>query len=103
MEGGGTFSDRLKASRKALGLSQDEVAKRAGIKQGSYSELERGKSKSSRHLIELAQALQVDPHWLATGVPSSDLAEQISAYLRLLDDEQKHLLLKLIHTWTDRK
>lgn len=91
-----SFAARLRASRKALGLSQEEVAKRVGIKQGSYSELERGKSKTSRHLIQLAQVLNVDPHWLATGVEVPEVDTQIVDALKGADLEIKAIVLQIL-------
>ena len=62
------LKDRLKKARKYAGLTQKEIESRInGLKQSSYSELERGESKSSTKLIELATLFQVDPMWLATG------------------------------------
>lgn len=62
------LKDRLKQARNYAGLTQKEIESRIkGLKQSSYSELERGESKSSTKLIELATLFQVDPVWLATG------------------------------------
>lgn len=62
------LKDRLKKARKYAGLTQKEIESRIkGLKQSSYSELERGESKSSTKLIELATLFKVDPVWLATG------------------------------------
>lgn len=96
MEKSGTFSERLKASRKMRGLSQEEVAQRAGIKQTSYSQLENGRSKSSRHLLQLAEALDVDPHWLLTGVELEGIDEQIYSAVRRFDVEDKRAVMEMI-------
>lgn len=61
------LKDRLKKARKQAGLTQAELAERAGIKQASISEIERGLTKSSVHLLKLAQICDVDPFWLAEG------------------------------------
>ena len=62
------LKDRLKKARKYAGLTQKEIeSKIEGLKQSSYSELERGESKSSTKLVELATLFQVNPVWLATG------------------------------------
>ncbi len=62
------LKDRLKKARKYAGLTQKEIENQIdGLKQSSYSELERGESKSSTKLIELATLFQVNPVWLATG------------------------------------
>lgn len=62
------LKDRLKKARNYAGLTQKEIESRIkGLKQSSYSELERGESKSSTKLIDLATLFKVDPVWLATG------------------------------------
>lgn len=59
--------DRLKRARKALGISQNALAKIVGIKQATVANLERGKSDSSKHLTALAAACGVSATWLDTG------------------------------------
>lgn len=50
-------------------------------------------------MLQLAEALEVDPHWLATGVASSDSEELIRTYIRVLNEEQRQAILRIIHTW----
>lgn len=71
------LKDRLKQARKNAGLTQAELAERAGIKQSSISEIERGLTKTSSHLLRLAQICQVDPFWLSEGYAA--VAEKIDA------------------------
>jgi SOS-response transcriptional repressor LexA len=58
---------RLRAARKSEGLTQAELAKRAGISQNSVSDLERGRNIASRNIVALAKALRRRPEWLSTG------------------------------------
>ncbi|MBF0402221.1 MAG: helix-turn-helix transcriptional regulator [Magnetococcales bacterium] len=59
---------RLMQRRKALGLSQAELAKQAGYGgQSSIREIESGKVKNPSKLLALATALGVRPLWLSTG------------------------------------
>lgn len=77
----------LRAWRLKLGLSQAEVARRAGIPQQSYSALERGTlghQSLSHHVDTLAQALECDPSELRVFIPApeepqTDLGKLISA------------------------
>ncbi len=62
-----TFGERLRARRIELGLSQQELAGRAGLTQTAIAEIEANHTRSSRKLLELARALGVSAHWLATG------------------------------------
>lgn len=64
------LKDRLKHARRLKGLTQTELAERAGIAQASISEIERGLSRTSGHLVKIAQICEVDPLWLAEGVGS---------------------------------
>lgn len=61
------LKDRLKYARKKAGLTQVELAERAGLKQASISEIERGLTRSSGHLVKLAQICGVNPVWLSEG------------------------------------
>jgi phage repressor protein C with HTH and peptisase S24 domain len=61
------LKDRLKYARKKAGLTQVELAERAGIKQASVSEIERGLTRSSSYLVKFAQICGVDPVWLSEG------------------------------------
>lgn len=77
---------RIRGIRKTLGLTQGELAARAGIKQGTLSELETGVSQRPRgdSLIRIAKALDVDPDWLVTGKGSPARAAKP-------DEEQQEL------------
>lgn len=61
------FKDRLKAARKHAQLNQAELAKASGLTQTSISDLERGKSKGTAFVAQLALACGVDTMWLAEG------------------------------------
>lgn len=61
------ISSRLKQSREALGLSQAELAKKAGVSQSTIGNLESGTRKSPKYVLTIATALGVDPMWLQYG------------------------------------
>ena len=58
-----SWAGNLRARRTALGLTQAQVAERAGHPQGTISELERGRFRSltPETMLRLAVALDVDP------------------------------------------
>lgn len=64
-----TLGLRLKTARKLRNLSQVGLARAAGLKQPSISELESGETKeiSGPTLIAICTALNVRPAWLVTG------------------------------------
>lgn len=68
------LKDRLKLARKKVGLTQSQVAQVIkGLSQPAYSELERGLSKSTTKVIELANLFEVNPIWLSTGQGEMEL------------------------------
>lgn len=61
------FKDRLKKARTHAGLNQAELATRIGVRQTSVSDLERGKSRSTSFVTQMAYEMGVNALWLATG------------------------------------
>ncbi|SOB76152.1 Phage repressor protein C, contains Cro/C1-type HTH and peptisase s24 domains [Marinobacter sp. LV10R510-11A] len=61
------IKDRVLRCRKQLGLTQQELAKKTGVKQQSIQQLEDGLVKRPRYILELAEALGVAARWLLTG------------------------------------
>lgn len=61
--------DRLKVIRKHLKLSQIEFANSLGIKQGSYSDIERGRTGNiSSYLLKIIESnYNINIDWLLTG------------------------------------
>lgn len=62
-----TLRDRLIAARLESGLTQGQVAERAGMSQAAYQKLESGNSSRSRFLSSIARTLGVTSDWLETG------------------------------------
>ncbi|OUS29717.1 hypothetical protein A9Q99_08565 [Gammaproteobacteria bacterium 45_16_T64] len=62
-----TLNERLRTARKALGLTQKELADSAGVSQVTIQHLESGRNNSSKKLLQIAVALQVSVDWLAAG------------------------------------
>lgn len=61
---------RLRHVRKELrGMTQQDLVKSSGVKQSTISDLETGESRSpvGTNLVALAQSLDINPDWLATG------------------------------------
>lgn len=58
----GNLGKNLRAARKRLGLTQEEVAERSGVQAGEVSRIERGKRDPQVSTLEkLAEALEVPP------------------------------------------
>ncbi|KWH52543.1 S24 family peptidase [Burkholderia cepacia] len=62
-----TFGSRLKEARNEAGLTQKQLASKAGIKQATVSELENDKYQGSAFAAQLAAAVGVSALWLADG------------------------------------
>lgn len=65
------LSERIRQRRSALKITQVELAKKTGVKQQSIQQIEAGITKRPRYLLELAKALQCNPHWLMYGEEKS--------------------------------
>lgn len=64
---GNTFAERLKNSRKKAGLTQNELANAVGVSQTLIYSLEKGLSRDTKYMLELAAMLDVTIHWLKYG------------------------------------
>lgn len=62
-----TISTRLKERRLALGLTQQQLAELAGVRQQTIHRIESGTSVRPRNLVEIADALNCTPKWLLWG------------------------------------
>lgn len=62
--GGG---ERLRQARQTLGLTQQQLADKAGTNQAVIQKIENGHSIRPRVLVELGVALEVNPAWLQFG------------------------------------
>lgn len=65
------MKDRIRQLRQSAGLTQEQLANRAGITQQSVSKLERGKAGSSRELVAIAAALGTTAEHLKSGTGSA--------------------------------
>jgi transcriptional regulator with XRE-family HTH domain len=64
-----TFGENLREARRAAGLSQEELAKRAGIDRPTISVYEHGKREPNMStLVKLARALGVPAEALVRGL-----------------------------------
>lgn len=62
------MGERLKLIRKALGLTQEQLAQRLGVGKTALSMIETGRSRlSTRNKNILIQELNANPEWLDTG------------------------------------
>jgi len=62
------LKDRIYSRRLALGLSQQQLAEKAGVSQVTIQHLESGRNATSKKLLEIARALGVSAEWLDSGL-----------------------------------
>lgn len=73
-------------------LSQEALARASGLSQGAISSYETGTRRSTTGLIQLAQALEVNPTWLITGSGTMESGSESKAHesaSRLHDVQQR--------------
>ncbi|MCX8574139.1 MULTISPECIES: XRE family transcriptional regulator [unclassified Gilliamella] len=70
-----TFTERLNSALKQSGMSQHQLAEKVKISQPAIQKLLSGKSNTSRKIVEIANALNVDLLWLTKGVGKSKLTK----------------------------
>lgn len=63
------IADRLKEAREELGLTQPQLAAKAGVSPGAIGNIEAGIRKRPRELLAIAKAADVRPEWLQNGTP----------------------------------
>ena len=97
----GKFHDNLRGTRRAKGLTQDQLAERAGLSAKHIGEIERGNVSPSLDVIEkLARGLNVDQIVLI-GDDASRLArnlvrQEILGALDHLSDDQLRSVLRIV-------
>lgn len=84
------MADRVRTRRKQLNLSQARLAKAAHVSQSTIAHIELGRNET-KNLLEIADALGVDPRWLKDGGPlieagALDMTIAASAAPKATDD-----------------
>lgn len=62
-----SIGDRVKRSREQLGWGTPKLAAKVGLKSQTIQDLENGKSRGTKHILRLAEALMQSPQWLESG------------------------------------
>lgn len=68
------IGERVKTKRLAMGWSQEELAAKSNTTQQSINNVEIGRTKSPRNLLELAKALNVSPEYLKDGTDGGSVS-----------------------------
>mgnify|MGYP004672508091 FL=1 len=90
-----TVKDRIKAVRKALGLTQQALADRLGIKQNTVAQYEIGRNEPIDAVVTLlCREFRVNETWLRTGegemFQAVDREKEIAAFISdIISDPDK--------------
>jgi transcriptional regulator with XRE-family HTH domain len=106
------FARNLRARQKQLGITQVEVARRAGIPESRYSNYARGKREPDlRSVVWIARALDVSTDQLfgteplppdpGGEAPREAWLEELRIAARRLGDEELRLAVRLVHAMRD--
>lgn len=72
--------DRLRQFRKSLHLNQSDFCKPLGLLQGSYSDIERGKSSITFRMVkDMIRVYDLNPNWLFLGEGNRVLSDTSDA------------------------
>ena len=84
------FADRMKAARKASGMSLDDVASRAGMTKSHIWEIEQGSSKNPtvRAVWGISRALSLSPSYLLGLNVESPPVDPLAIRLAILVDDE---------------
>jgi len=104
------MNERLKELRKILGLTQQEMADKIGVKRNTIATYESGKvDPSSRTIADICEKFDVRKEWLRTGekpmlveLPPEDEATKLASLLLKGyqgNDEMYGLILDIIRTY----
>lgn len=89
-----SLGERIEERMKALRLSQAELARRANVPQTTMNGLIRGKSRTTPHLIRIAQVLETTPAFLM-GETDDPRAEFPASVLTREEQEWVNLLRRM--------
>ena len=71
------LSTRFKTLLYEKHLSMNAFAKMIGVSQPSIAKIANGETRNPKNILEIATALNVDPHWLKTGEGDPDPSYRI--------------------------
>lgn len=73
------FADRLRQARNLRGMSQSALAKACGLSQGAIANYENKTRQTAKGIFQLAEALRVNPAWLAQGIGPMEAVDPVEA------------------------
>ena len=93
------IGNRIQQERQKMGLTQEQLAEKAGISQNFISLIENGRNMSLAVIIKLAGIFGVTVDYLLSDVMDvneNNIIEQSMAYMRKLTPKQQMFILNMI-------
>lgn len=89
--------EKFRAARAAAKLSQTKLAKAAGVSQQLITEIEAGRTRSTKSIYKLAKALNMKAHELDDDIPapSAEWEETMNEVTELAPEDQEYALRNL--------
>ena len=94
-----TVAERLTRLRKARGMTQEELAKKAGVTRHLISHIETGRVERPKDMDKIARALGVSPALVQFGEEKTALDDGVwsaAKALQTLPPDQREALIRLI-------
>ncbi len=102
-----SMGERLKKARKHIGLTQDKLGEKYGIKQHSIKAMEIGQQKISTDFAEdMEKDFSINGWWLLTGkgemmkqnceILTEDERQLLESYRKLSDERKKWYYFKIV-------
>ncbi len=98
------IGNNLLQARKQLGLTQAQVAEKAGLSDRTYADIERGSTNMrAETLLHICQALQITPDYIFTDneLSLSIQQEEIIDKLNSCTQKEKETALKILSVYLD--
>lgn len=83
-----TLADRLKSLLIEKNISQADLARDVGVAQPTIFKIVNGDTRNPKNIVEIANALGVDPHWLKTGEGSREITTAVSPITSLISNNE---------------
>ena len=98
------IGNRLLTARKKTGLTQNEIAEKAGLSNRTYADIERGTvNMRLETLIQICMALNITPNEILLKEENDDVEEyeNVISDLNTISHKEKKVALKLLSTYLD--
>ncbi|MDA3978526.1 XRE family transcriptional regulator [Gallibacterium sp. AGMB14963] len=83
-----SLAERLEKELNRQGISMYALAKMINVSQPAIAKIVKGETRDPKNIVEIANALNVNPHWLKTGEGSREITTAISPITSLVSNNE---------------